>query len=484
MSTSTMIGKRLELFVDDALIQALAGQASLRLHRPVPREVALVCNQPWEGNMCGFVTVFPEVAGYRMYYKGWAVDLAKSSGEAVVEPHGAHICLAESADGVHWRRRFSGHCPFPGSRGNNIVWQGETELRKGLHGFSPFLDANPACSPQACYKAVGAAWDSTKGLFALQSPDGIHWSLVQEAPIISGCAFDSQNLAFWDSARGEYRAYMRDVSGNWFRRIRTATSRDFITWSPPEWLEYPGAPEEQLYTNQVQPYYRAPHLLLGFPTRYVERQWSPTIDALPELEHRRLRAKVCPRFGAALTDGLFMASRDGRVFKRWDEAFLRPGLRLTGSWAYGDCYQAWGLLETPAASPGCPPELSLYAPENYWREPATVIRRHSLRVDGFVSLHAPLGGGELLTRPVVFSGSRLQLNVATSAAGSARVEVQDVDGAPLPGFAVADCHEIVGDTLAYTVQWRDGADFAALAGRPVRLRFSLHDADLYAYQFS
>ena len=35
--------------------------------------------------------------------------------------------------------------------------------------------------------------------------------------------------------------------------------------------------------------------------------------------------KFHPRYGTVITDGLFMTSRDGRTFHRWDEAFIRPG---------------------------------------------------------------------------------------------------------------------------------------------------------------
>jgi hypothetical protein len=322
-----------------------------------------------------------------------------------------------------------------------------------------------------------------RALYAMVSPDGLHWSLMSEEPILKDCAFDSQNLVFWDSVRSEYRAYMRDVLPPWYRGIKTATSGDFVHWTDAQWLEYPDTPSQQLYTNQVTPYFRAPHIFVGFPARYVERPWSPSIEAMPEPEHRRLRARVSERYGAAVTDGLFMASRDGRTFKRWAEAFIRPGLRTTGSWAYGDCYQNWGLVETAATLRGAPPELSMYVSENYWRSPCTYIRRYSLRMDGFVSVNAPLAGGELVTRPLTFDGGKLELNISTSAAGSAAVELQDAGGRPLPGFALADGHEIIGDSLDYTVRWKDNPDLARWQGQPVRIRFALRDADLYSFQF-
>ena len=72
---------------------------------------------------------------------------------------------------------------------------------------------------------------------------------------------------------------------------------------------------------------------------------------------------------------------------------------------------------------------------------------------------------------------------ADVAAGGVRVEIQDVDGNPLEGYALGDCTEFYGDTIAHTMEWKGGSDVSALAGKPVRLRFALHDADLYSLRF-
>jgi hypothetical protein len=127
--------------------------------------------------------------------------------------------------------------------------------------------------------------------------------------------------------------------------------------------------------------------------------------------------------------------------------------------------------------------LSFYATESYWTGRSSLVRRHTLRLDGFVSVSATAKGGELVTKPVTFSGSRLTLNLSTSAAGDVRVELQDADGAPIPGFALDDCPPVFGDSHERAVTWNGGGDVSTLAGKPVRLRFVLKDADLYAYRF-
>jgi hypothetical protein len=113
-----------------------------------------------------------------------------------------------------------------------------------------------------------------------------------------------------------------------------------------------------------------------------------------------------------------------------------------------------------------------------------VLRRYTLRLDGFVSASAPYSGGELVTKPIRFSGAELRLNFATSIVGRVRVEIQEPDGRPIPGFSLAESDALFGDTLERAVTWRRSADVSRLAGRAVRLRFVLKDADVYAFQFT
>lgn len=466
------IGSRLELMVDDYLIDSMKG-AQLVLHHPTPKEIVVDHNEPWEGSGCGYHAIFRDGDICRMYYHAWHLNVQKGQlGPA----HPIMTGYLESKDGIHWVKPKLGLFEFNGSKDNNIVW-----TSPGSHDFTPFRDTNPQCKPEARYKAI-ALGDKNEGLLAFQSPDAIHWSLVRKEPVMTGCAFDTENLAFWDELRGEYRAYVRDFREG-RRDIRTATSKDFLNWTTPAWLEYPGAPKEQLYTNQVKPYYRAPHLYIGFPTRYLERAWGPSFDAMPEAEHRKLRSSITRRYGTALSEALLMTSRDGLSFHRWKEAFLRPGIEREGQWKYGDNYIAWHVLETPSDMPGAPNELSLYATEGYWTGTSSQLRRYTLRIDGFVSLSAPYDGGEMITKPLVFEGTRLVLNFATAAAGCIRVEIQDADGKPLEGFRLADCAEIFGDSLQRAVTWKGGPDVGKLAGKPVRLRMTLKEADLYSMRF-
>src|ERR1035437_3020455 len=81
-SNVTDIGTRRELFVDEFLVERLSGKAELRLHHPELRDVAIVHDEPWEGNTCGYHSVFTDGNLFRMYYRGSQITLTadKSAG--------------------------------------------------------------------------------------------------------------------------------------------------------------------------------------------------------------------------------------------------------------------------------------------------------------------------------------------------------------------------------------------------------------------
>ena len=455
------LGDRRELFVDDYLIERLHG-VELRLQKPVARNVAIDHDAPWEGNTSGYHTVFQDGKLFRAYYRGSHYD---PSGD-----YRPVACYAESRDGIEWYRPELGLVNYKGSTRNNIIWDGPGSLN-----FTPFRDHNPDCREGEQYKALGSPSANTheeQALYAFKSADGVHWSLLSEKPVMDHTVgtnvFDSQNLAFYDPLRGCYVEYHRDSiypDGVRFRQIMTCTSTDFRRWTKPQLLDFGDAPLEHLYTNAVTPYHRAPHIYMGFPKRL-----SPD-------------RRISGNRAGGVSDGVYMISRDGLHFKRWGEAFVRPGLQPE-RWETRNNMIASGILETANDLPTAPKELSIFTSEGYYRGEASRLRRFTLRVDGFVAANAPLKGGELITRPFTFAGGALSLNTSTSAAGSVRVEIQDCDGKALKGHTLGDCDAIYGDYLEHTVTWKGQADVSGLAGRPVSLRFALSDADLYSLQFT
>ena len=483
------IGSRLELFVDKVLVEEIKGEARLQLQRPTPREVVLVADRPWEGNACGHFSVFKDGGRYRMYYRG----LQFATGKTLERPHREVVCYAESLDGIHWYRPDLGLVEFDGSRQNNIILDRLPEVGGRVSNFLVFKDQNPDATPDARYKAVSRGKETGALCLEVARRDPLGSAGRSPCRHKGGLRLAQPGLLGSNSARVprvpsrlppptggprvSARARVR-TAGHPYGDLSGLRSLDRTGLAP-----LPGSPPEELYTNGIRPYYRASHILLGFPTRYIELGWSDSMRALPELEHRRLRSAVHLRYGTALSEGLFMAGRDRLSFHRWQEAFIRPGLRPVDNWVYGDNYQSWGLVETRNHFGGAPDEISLYAQEGHWRGESLNLRRFTLRVDGFVSASAPMKGGEIITRPLLFKGNRLTLNFSTSAAGSIRVEIQDADGTPLEGYRLEDSPDTFGDELEREFRWKGGPDVGRLAGRPVRLRFMIKDADLYSLRF-
>ncbi len=369
----TPLGSRLEVLWDMDRIACL-DNARLTLHPPKLREVSIVHDKPWEGNVCCYHTVFKDGSRYRMYYRGATYGVPG-------EKHPEYTCTAESDDGIVWRKPELGLIAYNGSTSNNIVWEG-----LGSHNFSPFLDANPACRADQKYKALGNDGSAKAGLLAFVSRDGVRWSLLRPEPVITKGAFDSQNIAFWDTERSLYVDYHRHFT-NGVRAIMTCTSVDFIHWTEPHWLTYEeGTAVEHLYTNAIRPYPRAPWIYVGFPKRLLPDRTT----------------KYDTSGAGGLSDGVFMSSRDGQLFKRWKEAFLRPGLQ-TERWVNRNNMITWGLIETEPEFPGAPRELSLYSTENYYSKTPARLRRMTVRQDGFVSVRADMEGGTVTTKPLTFT---------------------------------------------------------------------------------
>lgn len=443
------IGGRRELFVDRHIVGEL-NNAALKMHTP---QLMPPVDKPRPHGH--YATVLRADDKFQFYYRG-DTKPGNHWKKGWEQYHEGEVTLyAESEDGIHWTLPrlgiYEDHPTFPAG---NVVLMHEFLVN---HNFTPFIDTKPGVPAAERYKGLGGlAYQPHKehlevrarrgpgGLKAFVSPDGIHWKKLRDEPVVPeewGKYFDSQNYAFWSDSEQAYVCYFRRfIKG--YRGIARTTSQDFVHWTPYVEMEA-NLPDEHLYTACTQPYFRAPHIYIALPTRFMAKR------------------------GAA-TDILLMSTRGGSKYDReFTESFIRPGIGPEG-WANRANYAAIGIHQTG------PAEMSLFL---------THGRRYTLRLDGFVSVNAPLAGGELLTRPLTFSGEHLEINYSTSAAGQVLVELQDAEGKPIPGYTLEDCVPIYGDHIARTVEWKNGADVSALAGRPIRLRFVMSDADLYSLKF-
>jgi hypothetical protein len=457
------IGSRRELFVDRFLIDKLQG-AELRLQQPVEKGPVLQLDQPWEGAFSGYFTIIQEQGRLRMYYRCRA-DAGPDGNEA------ESTCYAESKDGIRWTKPDLGFYEIAGSRKNNAVL---AKLAPFSHNFAPFLDARPGVAADERYKAL--AGTARSGLAAFISADGLRWRKLREEPVLppsKETRYDSQNVAFWSESEGTYVCYFRTFkrfpTGERIRWVTRTASKDFFNWTPPVEMSFGDAPTEHLYTNQTSPYYRAPHIYISIAARFM-----PGRQVLTPEEAKAIR--VDPGYFKDCSDAVLFTTRGGARYDRtFLESFLRPGIGAE-NWVSRSNYPAWNIVQTG------PAEMSFYANKNYG-QPTAYVTRYATRLDGLASLHSGYTGGEMTTRPFQFRGKTLEINFSTSAAGSVRVEIQDGDGKVLPGYALSESRELVGDEIARVVSWKGGSDVSGLAGKPVRLKLALKDADIFSFRF-
>lgn len=457
------LGSRRELFVDHELIDTLDG-VSLQLKQPQPAGIALKFDQPWEGNVSGYVTVIKDSDLYRMYYYGQNL-IGDGKNDRQYPPV---TCYAESKDGITFTRPKLGLRSFGGNKDNNIILADNGRVSGN---FAPFLDTKPGIPKTERFKAIGGG--SQSGLIGLVSEDGIQFKQLRAEPIISGGAFDSQNNVMWSVHEQCYICYFRSFK-NGVRWIARTTSTDFLNWTNPEDMTFGGAPDEHFYTNQTDIYFNAPHIYIGTAARFWPNRRSLTDDQVAALKLDDME-----NYGGLkleTSDAVLLTSRGGIKYDRiFLESLVRPGTDLK-DWTARSNFPARGIVQTGLS------EMSMYIQRAYG-QPSAHLERMTWRIDGIAAVHAGYQPGEIVTKPITFDGSQLTVNISSSAAGGGFVEIQDADGKPISGFTLAECVELNTDDLARVVSWKSGSDVSSIAGKPVRLRFRLKDADLFAFQF-
>ena len=455
---------------------------SLKVNRPYQDpDPVLIADRPWESGGIGtYNTVMLEDGIFRLWY------------DALLQPDepgrfNRQLCYAESTDGVHWDKPDLGLIQFGNSRHNNIV--SPPSGIQSQQGATIFRDDQaPKSERYKAWTKLNPPLRQTRqarpgGLRALVSPDGFRWKFLEEGyPLTRGSAADSQNIAFWDDELGCYVAYVR--MKNFPRgRDRTCwvgrmTSGDFRTWTRArtvfaaderdEAMPLPSGmtarqPVLDLYTPGGMKYPGAPSSYILLPTAY--HHWD------------------CERFPSTI-DVILLTSRDGLHWYRPParEPYLRLG--LDGGPSSGMIFaNPWPIIVDD--------EVRIYyagagrSHQESVADPAqTGLFRARLRLDGFLSADAPERGGTFTTPPLTFQGRHLELNVDTSGGGWVEVEIQSAKGRALAGFTRRDCDLIRGNSTRRTITWKGNPDCSAGAGQPVRLRFVMRSAKLYAFQFT
>ncbi len=460
------LGSRKHLFIDDALIARMEN-VQLTANPPTAREATdFRSDQAWEPTP-RFGAGQPDVAS--VWDEGDEIRLLYTNGGMWGgKPHA--VGLATSRDGLHWTKPELGIFAWNGSSKNNIV------LRNASQGTA-FKDPNPDVRPEHRYKYV--AWCMKRGFYVFTSPDGIHWRRNETVAL----PFDPDGSisAYWDDQAGVYRGYFRAVMDDTIRRrvVRAKTNEILKPWpfepsSAPIWdanfaLPRPTSGElpqidtgGQVYRFKGIKYPWAPDVYFAFPWRFIHE-------------------------GNIRPGSFLMVSRDGENWRRYEPPYyFTPGWELDGR----EVVEA--LMEQGMVRRG--DEIWQYGTVRFTehggalygggeREGGVYDRlvRLTQRIDGFVSLDAGDEVGTVVTRPLVFEGRRLVLNVA--ARGAVRVGLLDETGRSLPGFARDDCDPISTDSTRHTVTWGGRQDVGPHAGKVIQVELQLQNAKVFALQF-
>ena len=481
MNTTIDIASRRELFVDRLLIDRMTN-ARLALHEPVSGGVAVRIDRPWEGPANFGLSVVRHGGRYLLYYRGWA-DL---NGD----PNGVG-CVAVSDDGAAWTKPPLNLFRRAGWEDSNIFVSDTGEATLSFP-FAPWVDTRPGVPDDERIKGQTSEPISGERHTAMRDPGGpkrmVLWTSSDglrfrrddaRSQFVSTLenAFDGGNTLFWSEAEQQYVLYYRicdTVDGVRRRSVARATSQDLVEWSDSVAMSYGDSPREQFYVNNTQPYFRAPHIYIAPAARFMEGRRVITDEQARAVGLQSIRGGF---YGKDCSDGVLLTSRAGspQYDRTFMESFVRPGPGAS-NWVTRTNYPLTGI------HPCGPDRIMLFVTRHYVQH-TWHIERLLLRTDGFASVAAPWSGGELVTKPLVFSGSALEINYRTSAPGFVRVELQDGDGAPIAGYTADACEEIIGDEVERIVRWKQGADVVRLIGRPVRLRFMMKDADLYSFRF-
>lgn len=450
-----------QLFVDDFLIahttlqrefhsaQKFAGNPVFRAETALEQANHLPLAAPKSGG----VWWDPADLVFKMWYEaGW---LGASA-------------YATSVDGIHWNRPTFDVVP-----GTNQILP---ELRPD--SSTVFLD-HATTDPNQRFKMFLRPPDESTGAtpgYAMASADGVHWS----TPQTTGFSGDRSTI-FYNPFRRKWVFSLRFVEGGRVRRYHEHA--DFfeaakwqkgepVFWARADELD-PPLPDvgqtPQLYNLDAVAY---ESLMLG----------------LFEI-HRGPTNEECITTGTPKATDLTIAfSRDGFHWHRPDRRPFIAGTRKPGDWDRGYVQSVGGVClivgdELWFYYIGFQGDQTNLHPD--WRKNGMYANGSTglakLRRDGFASMNAGASGGILTTRPVIFEGSHLFVNVDCPN-GELRAEILNEAGEVIAPFSLENSARAQTDSTCCELKWF--RDFNELRGQPVRFRFHLTNGRLYAFWIS
>jgi hypothetical protein len=497
-----------QLFLDDHVVQEMPG-LSRSMHQPEKRGAVIKPDIPSDGDLIQIrsAPMWDAAADiYKLLYLAYARD-----GRNVVG-----VALATSKDGIRWEKPNLGAMEIFGSKANNWIPMAP-ELTWPLNCIEGVICDPDDPDPARRFKALRGAIDRE----LLVSPDCIHWTKLDVPKIQS---HDECTLTY-DRERKQFLAMVKGFN-KYGRAFNIATSTDFETWTPARPLFSVDEEDQPLARETIRKRLADPGLQNPlFVAPDPNTGWTPPEG---EVHHATWRAEVYfiavfPYEGLYIglpsifyptgtvlpernnADGFHLIqlamSRDLNTWKRLgdrqpfiDSSRIDKG--RVGVFGRGQLFAANQPIERGD-------ELLFYYSALKWRSDFYALNADGtprdpeslsadekadltegrggvclavLRRDGFISLDAGDTPGHLITKPLTLPEGQLFLNL-DAPKGSARIQVLDAEGQPIPGFTTT----VSGDAVRTPVVWPKGKALSDLAGQSVQLKIELTQARLYAF---
>ena len=457
----TRIQETRYLVLDDRLIdEVIAAELTVGEITKHPQNPLFGEDKPWEprfDNVYANVIYDVEDKRYKCWYNPFIIDerVTHTPPEKRhpdwcnymdVKPNGREmgLCYACSADGIHWEKPDLGLVAFDGNTHNNI-------LMRRVNGAGVFKDERET-DPARRYKMFFCGEPQMTVAF---SADGLHWNEPLPIPQIE--AHGTHPNAFWAETLGKYVGITRQHAGS-VRLVTRAESPDFVHWTPDQTILEGASPRLQAHDMIVFPTCGIYIGLLGIMVYPEDSQ----IDVKQHVE--------------------LAWSSDTIHWHRIQEGTPFMGHTPSETERYGVLPYDWGTI-FPSAPIFLDDEVRIYygAGDGYffnWRNGYLALA--TLRPDGWAG-YEPIATDTpavITTQPLIFDGTSVSITADVWDDGSVSVAILDKAGNQL--VSSEPIHATVTD---FRVKWELNQDLGSLNEDQIRLRFQLHNAKLYAFQF-
>jgi len=511
------LGSRKHVFIDDAFVEKMK---DVEFNVNPPRLEERVIDQI-RGSYRKHLTVLEDEDGLLRMYNSVADD---------------YLQIMTSEDGIHWE------LPVTETKKYRNYWNIVIPEPVGGLG-NPFIDPNGL--PEHRWKYITGYHN--RGIYLYTSPDGWNWKRNKTyfLPFRSG----TQACTFYDDQRQLYVGYHRTgfakTPGGDTQRGSTLVEADNLftpvpyqpvtqeeTWEaskkrryrdPQPWyldngpitpggfsLEFPWKfdPIEDFdpvgsdfYITKALKYPWAPDTYIAFPIAYFHYEADGPLT-------RRILMDPARKRGSGPLETQIAVSRDGVNWKRYPRP-VYVGIGMFRDWDIHSSYLAHGMVKRQHEIWQYVFGLNEYHSTFEDNDRERGVFRIVQRMDGFISIDTPYNKeGTVVTRPFVFKGNRLVLNIDTDAMGYTQVGFLDKNGKSIPGFSVDNCVYVNGDFVQTEVEWiknpevieipfgesveavlpqlkklKITKDVSALEGQTIQLVFRMRGSKLYAMQF-